>query len=107
MYILVTKNTGSQNDEVNVAITGVSLRDYEMEAEDEVIIAHQLLFGKPNDQLNAGERVVAALAETAGVHDESIGNSLERLVHQAYLIGLRTGIATERGRIVARITGLD
>lgn len=107
MNILITKNAGDQNDEVNAVIVGVSLRDYESEAEDEVIIAHEPLFGKPYDERDAGERAVAALAETAGVHDESVGNALERLVHQVYLIGLRTGIATERGRIFARISGLD
>lgn len=107
MNILISNYPGVENEDANVVIVGCSREDYEKETDGEVVIAHEPLFGKPNDERDAGERAVAALAETAGVHDESVGNALERLVRQAYLIGLRTGIATERERIVARIAGLD
>ncbi len=100
MFISITAVDGT----VSAAIIGVDRHQLEHEAGDnDQILCHEPMFGKDEASYDTGEAVISAIARTTG-DEEGIGSALERLVEQAFMLGLAHGIKTERERIVSRLT---
>lgn len=104
MNILVSQLTGGEPQAI---LTQTSRDEYgkEIDPEVETVICHEPAFHKKEDDYNAGEDVIAAIARTADGDSENPGTALERLVTQVFLLGVAHGTKVERERIVGRLTG--
>lgn len=105
MYISITQIGDKEPHAAIINQTREEFENEDLEVTGEKVLAHEPMFGKPEEDYDTGEGIIEAIARSAGNDDESPGSALERLVKQVFILGVTHGTQTERARIIARVVG--